>query len=311
LIATERNMIKLETIIIEEQGLRDGIQNIDQVIPTDFKLKLIDRLVASGIKRIQVASFVHPKLVPQMADAEEICKKINKKAGVIYSGLVLNTRGVERGVAAGLNHLSCSISASDTHSQKNARMTLPEAMLSFSDMVKLCNQSGVTTRGGIQCAFGCRYEGKIDQQHVLDMVKHHLDSGIDELALADSTGMANPLQLDKLMRQVVELANGIPVILHLHNTENKGFANVYAALRAGVKIFDTAFGGLGGCPFIKSATGNIATEDTVHMLHQMGFETGIDLSAVVNIAKDMADHLGYELPGKMYTLINNADIKII
>ena len=299
------------TVIIEEQGLRDGIQNLSTILTLEQKLHFIDCLVDAGVKRIQIASFVHPKLVPQMADSDELCKKVNKKEGVTYSGLVLNLRGVERGIAAGLDHLSCSISASDTHSQKNARKTLAEAKSAFVEMVKACKQNNITTRGGIQCAFGCRYEGVVAKEHVLDMVKSHLDTGIDELALADSTGMANPMQMEELMNEVVELAGDIPVILHLHNTESKGYANVYAALRSGVRIFDTAFGGLGGCPFIKSATGNIATEDTIHMLHQMGYDTGIDAIKVAKLSQEMEGMLGHGLQSKMYSLLQKDDIKII
>ena len=300
-----------EQIIIEEQGLRDGIQNLDTPLTTGQKVRLIEKLVDAGIRRVQIASFVHPKLVPQMADAEAVCKAVNKKKGVLYSGLVLNVRGVQRGIDAGLDHLACSISASDTHSQKNARKTLIEAKESFGEMVNICREAGIKVRGGIQCAFGCRYEGKIGHDHVLDMVKHHLDKDIEELALADSTGMANPRHLGELMSRVIEEANDTPIILHLHNTENKGYANVYAALNAGVKIFDTALGGLGGCPFIKSATGNIATEDTIHMLHQMGYDTGADLKAISQLSSELSTHLGYVLPGKMHTLLSNPDIKII
>ncbi|WP_350288910.1 hydroxymethylglutaryl-CoA lyase [uncultured Croceitalea sp.] len=298
-------------VILEEQGLRDGFQTLTQVIPTEKKLDYIDQLVDAGIKRIQIASFVHPRLVPQMADAEEVCKNVTKKDGVIYSGLVLNLKGVERGIAAGLNHLACSISASNTHSQKNARLTLTEAKRAFKEMVKLSKINDVTVRGGIQCAFGCRYEGKVDANHVLDMVDHHLDAGIDELALADSTGMGNPKQLGELMEKVMEKANGVPVILHLHNTENKGYSNFYAATEAGVRIFDTAFGGLGGCPFIKSATGNIATEDTAHTAHQMGYETGLDINKIASISREMEATLGYKLPGQLYQLVDNDEIKMI
>ncbi len=298
-------------IILEEQGLRDGFQTLSQVISTEKKLDYIHRLVASGIRRIQVASFVHPKLVPQMADAEAVCQKIDKKEGVIYSGLVLNQKGVERGIAAGLDHLACSISASNTHSQKNTRLSLTDAKTAFKEMVRSCQENNISVRGGIQCAFGCRYEGKIDPNYVLDMVDHHLDTGIDELALADSTGMGNPKQLGELMQQVVEKAGDIPVILHLHNTENKGYANFYAAVEAGVRIFDTAFGGLGGCPFIKSATGNIATEDTAHLAHQMGYKTGINIKEVSEISSELEGMLGYKLPGQLYQLLDKEDIKMI
>ncbi len=298
-------------VTIEEQGLRDGIQNLDVILSVEQKLHFIDSLVDAGIKRIQIASFVHPKLVPQMADAEAVCKRVSKKDGIIYSGLVLNLKGVERAITAGLDHISCSISASDTHSQKNARKTLAEAKIAFLEMVKTCQENNIRARGGIQCAFGCRYEGVIAKEHVLDVVKFHLDTGIEELALADSTGMANPMQIEELMNSVKELAGDVPLILHLHNTESKGYANVYAALRSGVRIFDTAFGGLGGCPFITSATGNIATEDTIHMLHQMGYETGIDINKVAKLSLEMQGLLGHELQSKMYSLLQKDDIAII
>ena len=298
-------------VILEEQGLRDGFQTLPITIPTATKLDYIHRLVAAGLKRIQVTSFVHPKLVPQMADAEELCANLERQEGVTYSGLVLNLKGVERGIAAGLDHLACSISASDTHSQKNARLTLMEAKLAFKSMVKLAQHQNITVRGGIQCAFGCRYEGKIDTLQVLDLVDHHLDLGVDELALADSTGMGNPKVLGELMEKIVEKAGEIPVILHLHNTENKGYANLYAALEAGVRVFDTAFGGLGGCPFIKSATGNIATEDSAHMIQQLGYETNLDISKIAAISKEMKSTLGYALPSKLYKLIGNDSIKMI
>jgi len=297
-------------IILEEQGLRDGIQNLDLILSTDKKVEYIERLVDAGIKRIQIASFVHPKIVPQMADAEDVCKKVNKRDGVIYSGLVLNRKGVERGIEAGLNHLACSISASNTHSQKNARKTLEEARVDFKDMVKLCVDNSITPRGGIQCAFGCRYEGEVEKDKVLDLVKHHLDCGVKELALADSTGMGNPMQMEELLSKVLEETQEIPVILHLHNTENKGYANVYAALRSGIKIFDTAFGGLGGCPFIKNATGNVATEDVIHMLHQMGLQTGIDLIALVKLSLEMEEQLQRDLPGYMYKLASDPNFKL-
>ncbi len=303
--------MNVNKIILEEQGLRDGFQTLTQIIPTEKKLEYIDRLVTAGLTRIQVASFVHPKLVPQMADAETVCKRLIKKSGVVYSGLVLNLRGVERGIDAGLDHLACSISASDTHSQKNARLTLEGAKKAFKEMVRLSKTNGIAVRGGIQCAFGCRYEGHIDEGHVLDMVDHHLDMGIDELALADSTGMGNPKLLGALMQKVVDKAGDIPVILHLHNTENKGYSNFYAATEAGVRIFDTAFGGLGGCPFIKSATGNIATEDTAHMAHQMGYETGIDIDKIAGISRELETILGYKLPGQLYQLLDKEGIAMI
>jgi hydroxymethylglutaryl-CoA lyase len=207
--------------------------------------------------------------------------------------------------------LAISLSASNTHSLKNARMTIEKAKAAFKTMISVAKAANITIRGGIQCAFGCRYEGKIDEKAVYDLVKHHLNTGVDEIALADSTGMANPFQMKMMMKKVLELAKNTPVSLHLHNTENKGYANLVAALEVGVRQFDTAFGGLGGCPFIKSATGNIATEDTAHMLHQMGFETGIDVKKVAAVSRDFQGFIGSELQGLMYKLYEKEDIAII
>ncbi len=299
-----------QQIILEEQGLRDGLQTLSVNIPIAKKLEWINQLVDAGLRRLQVTSFVHPKLVPQMADAEELMQAIAKRDDIVYSALVLNTKGVERAVAINAKHLAISLSASDTHSRKNANKTLAAAKTEFAAMVKLALANNMIIRGGIQCAFGCRYEGKIDEALVFDLVQHHLDCGVHELALADSTGMANPMQMKRMMQQVLSISKNVPVALHLHNTENKGYANVCAAIEVGVTQFDTAFGGLGGCPFIKGATGNIATEDTVHMLYQMGYTTNIDMHKVAAVSLDMQNILHAPLPGLMYGLLQQKDIQL-
>lgn len=290
-------------IILEEQGLRDGLQTLSQIISTEQKLKWVEQMISAGIKRIQVASFVDPKLTPQMADAEDIFKGLPSREDVVFSAFAVNKKGVERAITSGVKHLSVSISASDTHSKKNTGLTLDEALKGFQEMVALAKKNGIRVRGGIQCAFGCRYEGGIDPRKILQLVRSHLDLQIDELALADSTGMADPMTMNNIMGDVMLEAFDIPIILHLHNTENKGLANVYAAIQAGVKMFDTAFGGLGGCPFIKGAPGNIATEDTVNMLKQMGFDTGIDIRKIANISLEMESFLGGRLPGAMHRIL--------
>jgi hydroxymethylglutaryl-CoA lyase len=290
-------------IIIEEQGLRDGLQTLSINIPIQKKIEWIRQLITAGLKRIQVTSFVHPKLVPQMADAEELIELLPKDDSLIFSALVLNIKGVERAIASGIKNLAISLSASNTHSVKNTNKTIEESKLEFASMVALAKQHHIVIRGGVQCAFGCRYEGNIDEQVVYDLVQHHIDSGVNEIALADSTGMGNPHQVKKMMQKVVALCGDIPVSLHLHNTENKGYANMIAAIEVGVTQFDTAFGGLGGCPFIKGATGNIATEDTVHMLHEMGYETNIDITKVAVVSKEMESILGEKLPGLMYKIV--------
>jgi hydroxymethylglutaryl-CoA lyase len=298
-------------VVIEEQGLRDGFQSEAKVVPTARKLEIVDALTDAGVTRIQVCSFVHPKRVPQMADAEAILAGLDRRPGVIYSGLVLNVKGVERAVAAGLDHVAASISASDTHSRKNSGMSLDEAHGRYAEMVRTAKAGGLTVRGGLQCAFGCRFEGAVDPDHVLELVKSHLELDIDELALADSTGMANPRALQDLMGQVVELAGNRPVILHLHDTEGKGMANALAAVQVGVRIFDTAFGGMGGCPFIKGATGNIATEDLAAMLHQMGIPTGVDVRAVAAISRSLEDLFEKRFPGSMHRVLGNEEIKVV
>jgi hydroxymethylglutaryl-CoA lyase len=300
-----------EKVLVEEQGLRDGLQSEKTIVPTEKKLELIDALVDAGLKRIQVTSFVHPKLVPQMADAEEVCKGLNPSNGVIFSGLVLNTKGIERAANAGLTHVAASISASDTHSRKNANASLAEARKRFAEMVKVGKQHGLAIRGGLQCVFGCRFEGKIDPEVVLDVVKEQLDLGIDEVALADSTGMANPRSIQEISARVVELAGGKPVFLHLHDTEGKGLANVLAALQVGVTHFDTAFGGMGGCPFIKGASGNISTEDLAFMLHQMGIETGIDVDRIAAVSRFLEDFFRKRFSGKMHRVVESDNIKIV
>ena len=294
-------------IIIEEQGPRDGFQVEKMVIPTELKIKWIENAVSAGVKRIQMSSFVHPKLVPQMADAEAVCAGVRKQKGVIYSGLVLNVKGVERAIKAGLNHVAISMSASDTHSRKNANKSLEASLIEFAEMAKVAKEAGLTVRGGIQCAFGCRYEGQISEQFVVDLSKKIFDLGIDELALADSTGMGNPAQVKNLTSQIMLLAGNLLVNLHLHDTEGKGIANMIAAIDCGVTHFDTAFGGLGGCPFIKGATGNIATEDVIHCLHQMGYETGIDNQKMIALTQEVELFLGRKLPGKVKSVVELLD----
>jgi hydroxymethylglutaryl-CoA lyase len=286
-------------IIIEEQGPRDGFQVEDIFIPTEMKIYFIEQLVEAGLKRIQITSFVNPKLVPQMKDAQQVAEGILKKNGVVYSALVLNLKGIDRAISAGLSHLSISLSASQTHSIKNTGKTIEASKKEFAEMVKLAKTANVTIRAGIQCAFGCRYEGKIDKNAVINLAKHHLDLGVDEISLADSTGMANPNSIRRIMSEVVSLAGNLPPNLHLHDTEGKGMVNMLAAIEVGVKQFDSAFGGLGGCPFIKGATGNIATEDTINLLTELGYQTGIDQSKIIRLSKEMELFLNRKLPSKM------------
>jgi hydroxymethylglutaryl-CoA lyase len=300
-----------KSVVIEEQGLRDGLQNEAKVLPTEKKLEIIDALIGAGVKRIQVASFVNPKMVPQMADTEALCAGLKTREGIVYSMLVLNQRGMQRAADAGGRHVTASISASNTHSRRNAGMTLNEARRQLAEMVALGKKNGLAVRGGIQCAFGCRYEGRIHPNTVMGMVKEQLDLGIDEVELADTTGMADPRAIQEICGPVRTLAGDKPVYLHLHDTEGKGLANALSALQVGIAHFDGALGGMGGCPFVKGASGNIATEDLVFMLQQMGIETGIDASKIAVISRSLEDFFERRFSGKMHHLLNRDDITTI
>lgn len=300
-----------KSVVIEEQGLRDGLQSEGRIVPTAKKLEIINAMIGAGIKRIQVTSFVNPKRVPQMADAENLCAGLTRQNDVVYSALVLNPEGVTRAAGAGVSHVTASISASNTHSQRNAGMSLNAARKQFSEMVAIGKKHALTIRGGLQCVFGCRFEGRIDPAGVLDMVKEQLDLGIDEIELADSTGMADPESIRQICSPVITAAGDRPIYLHLHDTEGKGLANALAALQVGITHFDTTLGGMGGCPFIKGATGNISTEDLAFMLGQMGIETGIKIDKIAAISRSLEDFFDKRFAGKMHRLLEGDDIKVI
>ena len=289
-----------------EVGPRDGFQAVSKPIPTDIKVETIEALARAGVRHIQVTSFVHPQWVPQMADAEEVCRRIPATPEVRYRALALNQKGVERAHAAGITRLDLSVSVSETHSNKNANVSVDEALRNLREMVDLARQEDIEVRVGLQCVFGCAYEGPIPSERILDMAEELLSMKADMISLADTTGMANPLQVKQLLSQLIPLTEETPLVLHLHDTRGTGLANLTAALECGVNWFDTALAGLGGCPFIPGATGNIATEDTLYLLHSMGIETGIDLAGVAACSRRLEQFLGRPLPGKMYRLADQA-----
>ena len=289
-------------IEIIEVGPRDGLQREQTTVATGDKIQMIHDLVDAGVRAVQVASFVHPRLVPQMADAEAVCAGIQRRPGVVYSGLVLNPKGLERAADAGLTHVDMSVSASDSHSRKNANRGLQAAMADFSAMVARARELGMHVRAGIQCAFGY-YEPDVTHDLVVEIARSHLALDVDELALADSTGMANPAQIKSMVNALQPLLGDTPLVLHLHDTRGMGLANVVAALEAGCARFDTAFGGMGGCNFIPEALGNVATEDVVNMLHAMGYQTGINVEGVAQVSRALQAIIQRDLPGKMYKLV--------
>ncbi len=267
-----------------------------------MKLDLIDALVAAGLKRLQITAFVHPGKVPQMADAEKLTSRLPEYAGVEFSGLVLNTAGVLRARDAGVKSVEVSISASDTHSRKNAGLPLERAESMAVEMVALAKEAGLRVKAGIQCAFGCAYEGAVSEKRVREMVVAYVRAGADRLVLADTTGMGTPASLERVLETVVPDTGKTPLALHLHDTRGLGLVNLMKAMEYGISRFDTSFGGMGGCPFVKGAAGNIATEDTVYLLSALGIETGISIQKVAGCSLRMERFLEKPLPGKLYRL---------
>ncbi len=288
---------------IVEVGPRDGLQR-EPVLSTEAKLILIQGLVDAGLRTIQVTAFVHPRWVPQMADAEEVCRRLPRVEGVVFTGLALNLRGVERAVeAGGIQAVDVSVSANEDHSRRNANRGVDQALAEMAQMVALARSHGLQVRGGIQCAFGYRRPDDVSAERVRELADAILAMGVDQLAVADSAGLADPRTVVHRVGPLVERARPVPVVLHLHDTRGMGLANLLAGLACGVQAFDTAFGGLGGCPFIDGAAGNIATEDTVHMLHRMGIATGVNPVRVAQVSLQARGLLGREeLPSKIATL---------
>ena len=292
-----------DKIYLTEVGLRDGLQSVAQTVETKDKLFMIDGLIKAGLKNIQVASFVHPKLVPQMADAETLIAQLPEIDEVEYSGLVLNQKGVERAINSGLNKIETSISTSETHSQKNTRMTLNEAKSNLRGLVTTAKESGLTVRAGLQCVWGCVHEGFPDDDKIIPIVGEIIDMGADIISLSDSTGMANPVTIKDRLSKIMSEYPDITIALHLHDTRGLGLANLVTALDLGIRHFDSALGGIGGCPFIKGATGNIATEDTASMLENMGYSTQIEINGVAKMSRWLEKKIDKNyFSGKLYKL---------
>jgi len=284
-------------------GPRDGFQFEDQFIPTDLKVDTITALADAGVPRIQVTSFVHPKWVPQMKDAEEVCERLPDREDVTYAGLALNQKGLERAQNTGLSQVDLSIATHDQHSQDNANMTVDEAVAQAEDMVRYAHEHDLQAQMGFQTVFGYQAPGDTPLDQVVEMSRHFADMGIESLSLADSTGLANPSMIKERVRAVQDVIGEVPLVLHLHDTRGLGLANVYAALQCGVTRFDTSLAGMGGCPFIDGATGNIATEDTVYLLDGLDVETGIDRDAVGTSSLRIESFLDKAFPGKGHRLL--------
>ena len=284
--------------MIREVGPRDGLQNEKQIVPPETRAELVERLAAAGLRRIEAASFVNPDRVPQMAGAEEVVAALERRDGVVYSGLALNERGYDRLRATGLDEVSFAVAATETFSERNAGASVEASLEDAERIVERAKGDGLLASVTVSVAFGCPFEGPVDPQRVLAIGERLAATEADELVLADTIGVATPTQVTALVEGFVGL--GKPVGGHFHNTRNTGYANAYAALAAGAKAFDASVGGLGGCPFAPKATGNVATEDLAYLLEGEGVETGVDLEALIGISEWLEELLGRRLEGYLY-----------
>ena len=289
-------------IVVHEVGPRDGLQMEQQVVPIETKEDWIRRSMESGVDIVQVGSFVHPVKVPQMADTDELIRRLvtDKSSPVILAGLALNERGLERGLECGVEMFCLGASASETHSLKNTGMTTMEATHRIIGAAQQALAAGKKVQVSVQSAFGCGFEGPVPQGRVLEMVAAYLEAGLYNISLADTAGHAHPAQVERRFAAVFDLDANIECTCHFHNTYGLGMANIMAALRAGVTSFETSFAGLGGCPFTKVAAGNVATEDFVNALQLQGLRKDVDLERLIGVAGDVAEYFGREMPGCVY-----------
>jgi len=284
---------------IVEVGPRDGLQSEPGVLPTATKVAFIERAIAAGVRRVEVTSFVNPKRVPQMADAEAVLAALPRREGVHYIGLVLNRKGFERAAAAGCNEIGMAVVASDTFNQRNQGVTSDESIAAWLDIAKAAKEAGIRPQVTVSAAFGCPFEGEVPVQRVVDIARRVAEAEPFEIALADTIGVGVPSQVIELVGRVREAVPGVSLRCHFHNTRNTGLANAFAAVQAGVRTLDASLGGIGGCPFAPAATGNIPTEDLVYMLQRSGYPTGIDLAAAIETGKWLQDQLGRPVPGML------------
>ena len=285
-----------KSVEIVEVSARDGIQNEKTILSLDTKLALIGRAIAAGIRRLEVASFVNPARVPQMADAEGVCAGLPQGTGARFIGLALNMRGFDRAVAAGLDEVNFVIVASDTFSRRNQGVGTDEALAQWA-AVRAAAQGRIGTGVTIGAAFGCPFEGEVPLARLLDVVDRAMQHAPDELAIADTIGVATPHDVAQRIGAIATRHPGVRLRLHLHNTRNTGIANAWAGVLAGATVLDASLGGVGGCPFAPRATGNIATEDLVYMLHRSGIATGLDLPRAIAAAEWLEAQLGHAVPG--------------
>ncbi|AGE22149.1 UNVERIFIED_ORG: hydroxymethylglutaryl-CoA lyase [Anoxybacillus amylolyticus] len=285
-------------VTIKEVGPRDGLQNEATPIATADKIAWINLLSETGLSYIEVTSFVHPKWIPQLADAVEVAAGIRRKAGVTYAALVPNEKGLERALGAGVDEVGVFMSASETHNQKNINKTIAATFPVLEAVVKTAKQAGKTVRGYVSTVFGCPYEGPVAVDQVLMVADRLLAMGVDELSLGDTIGVATPKQVEEVLTIVLRRFPADRIAMHFHDTRGTALANILVSMEMGITTFDSSLGGLGGCPYAPGASGNVATDDLVYMLHGMGIETGIDVEQLTKAALFIRDKIGRPLPSR-------------
>ena len=287
-----------QRVTLCDVGPRDGLQNDPKILEPTVRAELTDRLAAAGLPRVEVVSFVHPGRVPQMEGAEEVVAALSRRPGTVYAGLVLNDRGYDRLVTTELDEMHFAFAATETFNQRNQGATVAESIATATRLVGRSREDGLRSTVTIGASFGCPFEGAVDPGRITEIVAELAEASPDEIVLADTIGVGTPSRVRTLVAAAVPA--GTPIGVHLHNTRNTGYANAIAALEAGASMLDASIGGIGGCPFAPRATGNIATEDLVYLLHGEGIETGVDLDALVAIAEWLEDVLERPLEGQVY-----------
>lgn len=300
--------IPFDKLIVQEVAPRDGLQIEPTWVETADKIALIDALSTAGFTRIEAGSFVSPKAIPALRDGEAVFQQIARQPGVIYVALVPNLKGAERALASRADELNLVMSASQTHNRANMRMSCESSLAAFGDIVQHVKGSGALLNASVATAFGCPFEGKIDEDRVIAIVDAYREMGIEGITLADTTGMANPRQVARIVTRVLARLPAAALTLHFHNTRGLGLANVLAAYEAGARRFDAALGGLGGCPFAPGASGNICTEDLVNLCDEMGIPTGIDLEKLLTLSRGLPALLGHDMPGQLAKAGRNRDL---
>jgi hydroxymethylglutaryl-CoA lyase len=284
---------------INEVAPRDGLQIEAHFVPTDAKVRWIDALSATGLRRIEATSFTSPKAIPNLKDAAEVMAAIQHREGVDITALVPNVKGTERALACQVDEINLVMSASNSHSLVNLRMTPEQSLEQFTTIVEISKDSGMFINASLSTAFGCPFEGEVPEARVLELISQLIALGIQGVTLCDTTGMANPAQVKSLCEVVLRRWPETPFTLHFHNTRGMGLANALGAWQAGIARFDASLGGMGGCPFAPGATGNVCTEDLVHMFESMGVDTGVDLDALLAVASTLPDLIGHDVPGQV------------